>query len=60
VKVALKLKERGEVDSNLVHHFIPYVICIGEEASAADRAHHPSDVVSSQGALVIDKDYYIN
>jgi DNA polymerase alpha subunit A len=56
VRVAKKLMQQGH--TNLVKHFIPYVICRGE-AAAAERSYHPDDVASSAGALNVDVHWYL-
>jgi DNA polymerase alpha subunit A len=57
VRVAQWLIRKGENESNLIGHFIPYVICKGDQGLPfADRAHHPSEVQDKN--LAIDTTWY--
>ena len=58
VQVAIRLMKKGE--TNIQKHFIPYIICEGEESNIASRAYHPDEVNSSIGVLKPDKRWYIN
>lgn len=57
VQVAMRLEKKH--NKSLFKHFIPYVICEGEQASVAARAYHPDEVTSANGTLGIDKHWYI-
>eukprot|EP00826_Nyctotherus_ovalis_P004760 TRINITY_DN11050_c0_g1_i1.p1 TRINITY_DN11050_c0_g1~~TRINITY_DN11050_c0_g1_i1.p1 ORF type:complete len:1109 (-),score=401.44 TRINITY_DN11050_c0_g1_i1:2846-6172(-) len=57
VRVAQGMIYKGESESNLIGHFIPYVICKGPQGMTfAERAHHPSDVQTLN--LEIDTVWY--
>jgi DNA polymerase alpha subunit A len=61
LKVALKMLQAGK-SVNVGDH-IPYVICTQASAktdssSPADRAYHPDDVLRSDGALLLDYEWY--
>jgi len=58
VKVALSLIKKGESESNLIGHFIPFIICKGDDKSQfADRAYHPDEVKAQ--SLQIDTQWYV-
>lgn len=46
VMVAKKMLNRGYTIEQVVNHFIPYIICVGENASVnfAERSYHPDEV----------------
>jgi len=57
VRVAQWLIRKGENESNLIGHFIPYVICKDTPGvQFADRARHPSEV--QDGNHKIDTTWY--
>ena len=57
VQVAIRLQTKQ--NKSLFKHFIPYVICEGEQSSIASRAYHPEELTSANGTLSIDKKWYI-
>jgi DNA polymerase alpha subunit A len=61
LQVALKMLKANK-PVNIGDH-IPYVICKAEEgfekSSPAERAHHPEEVIRSDGALTIDYEWYL-
>ncbi len=57
VRVAQMQIKKGESETNLIGHFIPYVICKGDpNLSFAERAHHPSEVQAL--GLEVDTQWY--
>lgn len=59
VKVALRLKSMGRTISAGEH--VPYVICqVANTPAIADRAFHPDEIIKSNGALLIDTEWYIS
>lgn len=58
VTVAKRMEQQGQ--ANLLNHFIPYIICKGEDSCVSSRAFSLAEVQSSGGALIPDLDWYIN
>lgn len=66
VQVAIRMKQQGKSDADLVNNFIPYVICknssSGEQnrkATIGDFAYSPDEYMDKKRALQIDTDWYI-
>lgn len=69
VAIALRLKQQGKSEADLVNNFIPYLICnkIKGEGSELDiskmglsaKAYHPDELLGSKGNIEIDIDWYI-
>eukprot|EP00698_Gefionella_okellyi_P007248 TRINITY_DN1759_c3_g1_i1.p1 TRINITY_DN1759_c3_g1~~TRINITY_DN1759_c3_g1_i1.p1 ORF type:complete len:1451 (-),score=432.17 TRINITY_DN1759_c3_g1_i1:59-4213(-) len=57
VKVAQRLRQAGR--SVLIGEHIPYVICKSESNAVAEKAYHPTEVAKSNGALVLDIEWYL-
>lgn len=67
VQVAIRMKSQGKSDSDLIHNFIPYVICDDNKKrdpktkiGLGDKAYSPDEFLNSKNALKIDIDWYIN
>ena len=58
VTVAKRMEQQGQ--TNLLNHFIPYIICRGDDPCVSSRAFSLTEVQSSGGALIPDMDWYIN
>ena len=65
VAVAKRMRDQGKSENQLVHNFIPYVICsqpFGDPTkhnpAMAEKAYHPDVVLSSKGKATIDSDWY--
>lgn len=69
IVVAKRMKARGMANNMLVNHMIPHVICLAPQqpgtslsskqgAYLADKSFHPDEIMSSNGALKVDKEYY--
>lgn len=56
LRVALAMMKAGKPVNTGDH--IPYVVCEGE-GSAAERAYHPDEVRRSNGALLVDVEWYL-
>jgi len=68
VAIAMRLKQQGKSEADLVNNFIPYLICNklksnDEEeiikSGLSGKAYHPDELLSSKGQLEIDIDWYI-
>lgn len=72
VQVALRQKQQGKSDTELVNNFIPYLICetkeqkeLDEKAGKpavihlADKAYSPDELLAQRGKLTIDTQWYI-
>lgn len=65
VAVAIRQKNMGKSETELVNNFIPYVICKQpfeadkQNPQLADKAFHPDEVLGSKGQHEIDNDWYI-
>jgi DNA polymerase alpha subunit A len=57
VQVALQMRKQQRAVR--VGDHIPYVICVGEAESIAERAFHPDDVKASGGTKEIDYRWYL-
>lgn len=57
LRVALAMMKAGKPVNTGDH--IPYVVCEGE-GSAAERAYHPEEVRRSNGALLVDVEWYLS
>ena len=57
VQVALRMMKAGKIVRAGEH--IPYVICKGDESSAANRAHHPDELRAADTTLELDIDWYM-
>ena len=61
------MKSQGKSDSDLIHNFIPYIICIDNKKAdpkakigLGDKAYSPDEFLNSKNQLKIDIDWYIN
>lgn len=68
VQVALRMKQMGKSDAEIVNNFIPYIICTvpqnkeQKKVSIGDVSYSPDEYLKSQkteSKLVIDCDWYI-
>jgi hypothetical protein len=64
--VAIRMKELGKSDADLVNNFIPYVICKvdaplekGKRVLMGDMAFSPDEFMDKKNNLKIDTDWYI-
>ena len=57
VVVAMRMREKGM--SFRVGDFVEYVVCVSSDPSFSNHCYHPTEVRKAEGALVIDKDWYI-
>ena len=58
VAIALRMKQAGKSDAELVNNFIQYVICKNETATClADKSFSPQEVTEKK--LEIDVEWYI-
>lgn len=67
VQVAKRLKERGEKDSNLIMHMIPYIVCrsktdVQHDNGIAMRSYHPKEFeeLAKKGEIEVDKEWYMH
>jgi DNA polymerase alpha subunit A len=64
VIVADRLKKQGKSDTELLNHFIEYVICspVGSDSASvsnlANKAYSPDELLHAKGNLKIDIDWY--
>ena len=66
VQVALRLKQNGKSDADLVNHFINFVICKvstpqekAKRVMIGDMAFHPDEFLDRKNNLEIDTEWYI-
>lgn len=66
VQVAMRMKQQGKSDADLVNNFIPYVICKNSSSSENNKkatigefSYSPEEYMDKKKNLQIDTDWYI-